>query len=175
MKHPHFSNTLFLCLRPVRVPEALCFRVVRPSVRESCYREIARTPGWIFIILGTGVHHEEEMNRLGFGWDPPKVKVKVKCSEVNNFVHVPLWKVFPLLNTVSYTLCDDTLDKQRCQLVRFCRILYVFKRKIRQYVFSRQNTFLHFFFFFFFLYWRVKVLHYTHYLCYENLVRVFEW
>ena len=34
--------------------------------------------------------------------------------------------------------------------------------------------FFYSFFFFFFLYWRVKALHYTHYLCYENLVRVFE-
>ena len=42
-----------------RAPEALCFRVVRPSVRESRKHDISRTPWWIFIILGPGMHHEE--------------------------------------------------------------------------------------------------------------------
>ena len=44
-----------LCLRPARVPEALCFGVVHTGIWESCYRDIWRTPGWIFIILGPGV------------------------------------------------------------------------------------------------------------------------
>ena len=107
------DRSYFLCLRSVRVPEALCFRVVRPSVRTGIslprnfknpwvnfnhtwlrgapwgvdelirfwarsargqrskvnelglnmiilprYREISRTPWWIFIKLGTRVHHD---------------------------------------------------------------------------------------------------------------------
>ena len=32
--------------------KALYFRVVHPSVRESRYRDIWRTPGWIFLLLG---------------------------------------------------------------------------------------------------------------------------
>ena len=37
-------------------------------------RKISRTPGWIFIKLGTWMHHQEKMNWLDFGRDSPKVK-----------------------------------------------------------------------------------------------------
>ena len=53
------------------------------------YREISRTPGWIFIKLGTEVHLEESMNWLDFGRDPPKVKDQWTWSKYAIFTSLP--------------------------------------------------------------------------------------
>ena len=72
----NYPLSTFLCLRPVRVPEALCFSRVCPPVRSgNLITAIStRTLGWIFTILATGVPHDKEMNWLDFGPDPLKVK-----------------------------------------------------------------------------------------------------
>ena len=57
---------------------------------------------------------------------------------------------------------------QSCQLVRFCRILYFFKGKYGSTFFPAKIRV----FFKFFFYTGSEI--YTHYLCYENMVRVFE-
>ena len=55
-----FKVILFLCLH--KGAGGIMFSgcpSVHPSVWESRYRDIWRTPWWIFIIHGTGVPHDE--------------------------------------------------------------------------------------------------------------------
>ena len=56
-----------------KVPEALCFRVVRPSGFFRL-RDKSSITWWNFIKLGQKVKLDVTINWLDFGWDPPNVK-----------------------------------------------------------------------------------------------------
>ena len=56
-----------------KVPEALCFRVVRPS-GFFCLRDNSSITWWNFIKLGQKVKLDVTINWLDFGWNPPNVK-----------------------------------------------------------------------------------------------------
>ena len=76
-----YIDTFFYASEP-KVPEALCFRVVRPSVRPSVrmsvrifrLRDNSSITWWNFIKLGQKVKLDVTINWLDFGWDPPNVK-----------------------------------------------------------------------------------------------------
>ena len=49
---------IFVCMHPTSKGARGIMFSGYPSVRESCYREISRTPGW-FKSYGSGMHHDE--------------------------------------------------------------------------------------------------------------------
>ena len=66
-----FLQTCFYASAP-KVPEALCFRVVRPSVCPSgfiCLRDNSSITWWNFIKLGQKVKLDVTINWLDFEWD----------------------------------------------------------------------------------------------------------
>ena len=71
-------NTLFLLVfmppAPPLVPEVSCFRVVRPSVPLSRYRDISRTTSDMNFKLNDSMYHHRNTIRLDFGVSRSKVK-----------------------------------------------------------------------------------------------------